>query len=214
MVLTDRGKGFFHPSNGKVTSEHKAALDAAGLKAFQGDDASVQSGELGDCMLHEAAVAWLWVLEGRTTPAVPWKESREQFITRLKAQVQKVNDTKKVQQKSGVCGPRRKTPGSLPGLACYATPRRSAGLAPDAAQCVPSGTNTRTAAAYVSPRRHARGRHCFHRLPPREDMHNAPTMPLARAGTSTGHNNAPTMAPNNIPNTRGNCWEIVGDVIS
>ena len=52
MVLTDRGKGFFHPSNGKVAPEHKAALDAAGLKAFQRDDASVQSGELGDCMLQ------------------------------------------------------------------------------------------------------------------------------------------------------------------
>jgi hypothetical protein len=92
LVFTDRGKGFFHASNGKVATEYKAALGAAGLKAFQGDDASVQSGELGDCMLHEAAVAWLRLLGGQTTPAVPWKESREQFITRLKAQVQKVND--------------------------------------------------------------------------------------------------------------------------
>ena len=56
---------------GKVPTEPKAALDAAGLKAFQGDDASVQSGELGDCMLHEAAVSLLRLLEGQTTPAVP-----------------------------------------------------------------------------------------------------------------------------------------------
>lgn len=107
LVFTDRGKGYFRPSNGKVTTQYKAALDAAGLKAFQGDDASVQSGELGDCMLHETAVAWLRLLEGQTTPAVPWKESREQFVTRLKAQVQKVNDGHDV---DGLC---RELPGRL-----------------------------------------------------------------------------------------------------
>ena len=57
LVFTDRGKGFLHPSNGRVTTQDKAALDAVSLKAFQGDDASYQSGEFGDVLLHETAIS-------------------------------------------------------------------------------------------------------------------------------------------------------------
>ena len=37
------------------------------------DDASVQPGKLGDCLLHETAVAWSRRLEWQTLPLAPHK---------------------------------------------------------------------------------------------------------------------------------------------
>ena len=51
----------------------------------------MQSGTLGDVLLHETAVAWLRRLLEQTTPAVAWKESRVEYFKRLKAQCEKVN---------------------------------------------------------------------------------------------------------------------------
>ena len=39
-------------NNGKVTPEYKKALQECGFKAFWGDDASVQPGQLQEVMLH------------------------------------------------------------------------------------------------------------------------------------------------------------------
>jgi hypothetical protein len=92
ITFTDRGRGFFNIKTGIVTPEYKAALEEAGLRAFQGDDASVQGGTIGDVLLHETAVSWLRRLMGRSTPADAWKETREAFNARLRTQAQKVNE--------------------------------------------------------------------------------------------------------------------------
>ena len=39
IVMTDRGRGFFRPANGRITPEWQAALQANGLRPLQGDDA-------------------------------------------------------------------------------------------------------------------------------------------------------------------------------
>ena len=92
VVMTDRGQGFFHGSTGKITPEYKAALDAAGLRPFQGECAVGQPGRSGDVLLHETAVGWLRDRMLRTVPAEAWKEGREAFYTRLRKQCAKVID--------------------------------------------------------------------------------------------------------------------------
>lgn len=46
VVFTDRGQGFFHINGGRITDEYKDALREHGLKAFNGDNASKQPGNL------------------------------------------------------------------------------------------------------------------------------------------------------------------------
>ena len=55
------------------------------------DDASVQPGKLGDCLLHETTVAWIRKLEGQTLPREPWKETADAYAVRLKQFVARVN---------------------------------------------------------------------------------------------------------------------------
>ena len=91
IVFTDRGQGFYRIKNGKITPEYKSALAEHNLKAFMGDDGSLQPGDLKDLMLHETAVAWLTNRLKVTTPAKPWDETVEEFGTRLKAATEFVN---------------------------------------------------------------------------------------------------------------------------
>ena len=91
IVFTDRGQGFYRIKNGKITPEYKSALAEHNLKAFMGDDASQQPGDLKDLMLHETAVAWLANRLRVTTPAKPWEETAEAFGARLKAATDYVN---------------------------------------------------------------------------------------------------------------------------
>ena len=81
-VFTDRGLGFFHP-NGAITAEWQAGLTAAGLRAYQGDDAGAQPGQVGDVLLHETAVSWLRAGLTATTPASPETETEEEYYARL-----------------------------------------------------------------------------------------------------------------------------------
>ena len=83
-VYVDRGKGFYHIANAKITSGFKEALRECGLHAFWGDDASAQPGQLQELMLHETAVRWIRFHERRTLPKRPWEETEEQFVARLK----------------------------------------------------------------------------------------------------------------------------------
>ena len=92
VVFTDRGWGFFAARTGAITPAYKASLEEAGLRAFQGESAGFQCGELGDILLHETAVAWLRRLMEKSMPAAPWKETRDAYCARLKQQCQKVND--------------------------------------------------------------------------------------------------------------------------
>ena len=91
VVFTDRGKGFYHPSTGAITATYLAALQKHGLRAFAGDNALGQPANVSDVLLHETAVAWIRKLMVRSLPATPWRETREEFTTRLRQAVQRAN---------------------------------------------------------------------------------------------------------------------------
>ena len=82
VVFTGRGLGFFHP-NGAITAEWQAGLKAAGLRAYQGENAGSQPGQIGDVLLHETAVAWLRTGLTATTPKSPETETAEEYYARL-----------------------------------------------------------------------------------------------------------------------------------
>ena len=84
ILFTDRGNGFYDSSTGNITASYKEALRANGLKAFFGDNASVQPGQLQDFLLHETAMAWMRDRLKKTLPRKPWEETAEQYVSRLK----------------------------------------------------------------------------------------------------------------------------------
>ena len=59
---------------------------------MMGSDASRQSGDAQDIMLHETAVALLRRRLGLSLPAKPWLETRKAYGSRLKAQAAYVNE--------------------------------------------------------------------------------------------------------------------------
>ena len=71
-------------ATGIITDGYKAALREHGLKAFFGNDASIQPGQLQEVMLHETAVAWMRLRLSKTLPKKPWKGSPEEYRARLK----------------------------------------------------------------------------------------------------------------------------------
>ena len=97
-VFVDLGGGFYQ--GGSITPEFKAALREHGLKAFHGEDASVQPGHSGDLWLHETAVAWVRHRLRLTLPQEPWREAEDAFEARLKAAAAWVNDNHDV---DGLC---------------------------------------------------------------------------------------------------------------
>ena len=90
-VFVDRGKGFYNPGTGAITKEFRAALRECGFKAFWGDNAAVQPGQLQELMLHETAVSWLRVRLGRTLPKRCWEETPASFGRRLRECCAQVN---------------------------------------------------------------------------------------------------------------------------
>jgi hypothetical protein len=91
IVMTDKGKGFFHGFTSKITDEYKAGLRSVGLRAFMGDDAMNQCGDLQDVLLHETAVAWIrWKMQ-LSCPARAWEETREEYKARLLDTCRQVN---------------------------------------------------------------------------------------------------------------------------
>ena len=97
VVMSDRGPGFFHGPTGNILAAWKDGLRAGGLRAAQGDNAMDQAGYIGDCLLHETAVAWVRYRETVTLPAQPWKESEEAFYTRLRGICEHVNQNHAVE---------------------------------------------------------------------------------------------------------------------
>ena len=83
-LFTDRGNGFYDSGSGAITATYKAELSKHGLKAFFGNDAATQPGQLQEVMLHETAVSWLRQRLTKTRPKEPWAESVEAYKTRLK----------------------------------------------------------------------------------------------------------------------------------
>lgn len=91
ILFVDRGQGFYRTNVGRITPEFKAALAEHDLRAYYGDDASVQPGNLQEVMLHETAVAWIRVRETRTRPSEPWRETPAEFAARLRTIHQDIN---------------------------------------------------------------------------------------------------------------------------
>ena len=89
-VFVDLGGGFYQ--GGVITPEFKEALRVHGLKAFHGDDASMQPGQSGDLWLHETAVSWMRHRLRVTVPLEPWKETEDEYESRLKSAAAYINE--------------------------------------------------------------------------------------------------------------------------
>ena len=99
VMWTDRGRRFFH-GNGSSTCEFKEALEENDFQAFWKDDASIQPGQLQEVHLHETAVSWIRYQLTLSTPTIAWKETREQYTSRLKACCAEIN---KAYDMDGLC---------------------------------------------------------------------------------------------------------------
>ena len=62
-----------------------------GFRPFAGDFAAEQPPDIPDVLVHETAISWVKLREGRTKPARPWEETREAFTARIRGIVQEVN---------------------------------------------------------------------------------------------------------------------------
>ena len=98
--MTDRGQGFYRSMGGKITPEYKQALQQHGLKAHAGNNALTQPGNLQEVMLHETAVAWIRQREAVTQMRKPWKETAEEFQSRLRSICEYINNNYDVE---GLC---------------------------------------------------------------------------------------------------------------
>ena len=58
-VFSDRGPGFYHPSQGTINPDYAAALTKYGFSSWAGDHALWQPGDIPDLLLHETAVSWV-----------------------------------------------------------------------------------------------------------------------------------------------------------
>ena len=91
-IFTDRGTGLYS-SRGNAVRAYSAAVKAAGFKLFWGDDASQQSPDMPDLLLHETAVAWFRKKLSKQRPAcVPWEETQAQWTARARHVVAFLNE--------------------------------------------------------------------------------------------------------------------------
>ena len=67
-------------------------MEPNSLKAFCHDTASVQPGSLQEVLLHEATVAGIRRREATMRPVQTWKQTYEEFGSRVKRICQHVND--------------------------------------------------------------------------------------------------------------------------
>ena len=88
-VFVDLGGGFYKGC--VITEEFKVALRTNHLKAFHGNDASVQPGRSGDLWPHETAISWMRYRLRVTLPQEPWNETEDELGARLKAAAEWVN---------------------------------------------------------------------------------------------------------------------------
>ena len=77
---------------GQAVYQYAEAVEKAGFHLFWGPSAKKQSPDLGDVLLHETAVSWVRRRLRRSKPQVlPWLETREQWVARLRKVVREVN---------------------------------------------------------------------------------------------------------------------------
>ena len=72
---------------------YSAAMKAAGFKLFGGDDASQQSPDMPDLLLHETAVAWFRRKLSKQRPVCPpWEVTQAQWAVRARQVVAFANE--------------------------------------------------------------------------------------------------------------------------
>ena len=90
-VFTDRGTGLYNPQ-GKVVHAYADAIRRKKFHLFWGPDATRQSPDMGDVLLHETAVSWFRNVLRRSKPEVlPWEETQTQWARRASKAVAFVN---------------------------------------------------------------------------------------------------------------------------
>ena len=90
-IFTDRGTGMYNP-HGKVVGDYAAAVSSKGFHLHWGSDASKQSPDMGDVLLHETAVSWFRTAMRKTKPEVlPWEETQELWVRRARKAIAHVN---------------------------------------------------------------------------------------------------------------------------
>ena len=90
-VFTDRGTGMYSPL-GAIVHSYEAAVRRNGFRTFWGADASLQSPDMPDILLHETAVAMFRKRMRAERPAVlPWMETTAQWAERASRVVQWMN---------------------------------------------------------------------------------------------------------------------------
>ena len=92
ILYTDRGPGMFVPRTGQATTAYADSVQQAGLQLYTGTDASRQPADVPDVLLHETAIA-CFKRKLVATPSIvdPWKETHEQFQSRVDNVVQAAN---------------------------------------------------------------------------------------------------------------------------
>ena len=91
VTFTDRGTGMYVPT-GRIVHAFRDALNAAGFRAYWGEDARAQAPDMGDLLLHETAVSWFQSTMRRGKPVVhPWEEPRAQWAARAARCVRRIN---------------------------------------------------------------------------------------------------------------------------
>ena len=91
-IFTDPGTGLYS-SQGKAVRAYSAAVKAAGFKLFWGDDASQQSPDMPDLLLHETAVSRFRRKLSKQRPVCPpWEETQAQWMVRARQVVAFVNE--------------------------------------------------------------------------------------------------------------------------
>ena len=106
-VFTDRGTGLYTPQ-GRVVREYASAIQRNKFHLYWGPDATRQSPDMGDLLLHETAVSWFRnVLRKLKPETLPWEETQSQWTRRAKMAIAYVN------QEYDVAGLSREFPSRL-----------------------------------------------------------------------------------------------------
>lgn len=99
-IFTDRGTGMYIPK-GIVVRAYCEAVHTAGFKLHWGEDATRQSPDMPDLLLHETAVAWFRKGMKQEKPEVlPWLETQALWTQRARKVVAHINSRYDV---AGLC---------------------------------------------------------------------------------------------------------------
>ena len=90
-VFTDRGTGLYN-SQGNVVREYANAVSRNRFHLYWGADATKQSPDMADVLLHETAVSWFRNVLRKSKPDVlPWQENQAQWAQRAHKAIREIN---------------------------------------------------------------------------------------------------------------------------